>query len=361
VETSPASSNIADGVRSDPNSDLPPVSSGDDDGSTPVVVIVPVDSGSPRGGRKPKKGVGKDFDIGLAGPLVWYDSELSAPDAMSARPANNGSDERAMGFLTPGASTGLETMIESRGGGWLADVAVGEWHVGRVLTGRHFRGVSGPRFPNGIRVGTNSLRLVLKEFVATTMPPTVGRQHGPPAMLAHSVTAASKWQASPSESSHLRGGATREADGRVAHASFAASIKERSAPSFVVLHAPDAPSESRSPELKQFADLSAAEGSASLALVATLWAVPVTSPSPARGRDPRGTGASDRLDRATSRSRWREFVIGLDGAMNESYRDVRDNLYGNGAGATDGQRPAASPDDELRWHGPIIPAAGAMP
>jgi hypothetical protein len=293
AERTPTSPGSAGGLQSDPNSDPSSGGPGEEDGPTPVGPI-PAGPAPLRSGATPTNGGDDVIDIGLAGPLVWNDSDERSPAALFVAAADDSAVDDATNYVASGLSTRMETMIDSRNSGWMSYLSVSEWHAS-------------------------------------------------------------------SERSASRGAEARTADASRADLSPAASTSAARAPLFIVLNASDVSPEGRSPALEQFAELSPAEESSALALVATLWAVPAESQQTPLGVVAQSRGAHERLDSAMPPSGWRNYLVALDHAMNESYRGVRDLLSETGAQDTALGRPPAARDDEIRWLGPIIPSPEAIP
>jgi hypothetical protein len=286
-----ASAKPGGSVSSEPNRDPIPVDPEQgDDGSAPLGPTFPVGPGSPRGGNTPTNGGDDVFDIGLAGPLVWTDSQQSTSDPTVAAALSDDPAGDDASFVTSGPSTRVETSIDF-GGGWIAYLSSGEW------------------------------------------------------------------QESLPELTSWRGPAV---DHRLADFAPAASVTNDNPPLFVLLQAPDVQAASHSPGLEPFAELGPAEGSSALALAATLWGVASESQKPSLAWTQRSEAAADRLDGAAPGSRWRDFVIALDGAIDEACRDVRDELFPRTPHSIVGHRQAAAGDEGLEWHGPIVPAPGPM-
>jgi hypothetical protein len=127
-----------------------------------------------------------------------------------------------------------------------------------------------------------------------------------------------------------------------------------------IVHSTDVPMESSSAGLEQIAELSPAKESSSLALVATLWAAPSDTQKLSPGRDRPLDARNEGLDRATSLSSLTEFVIGLDEALEEGYRDAREGLFSSAARSALGQQEGGALEDQLEWRGAIVPAPGEM-
>ena len=142
-----------------------------------------------------------------------------------------------------------------------------------------------------------------------------------------SYLAAGGWRAGFSELLSAVGDQNRAPDGPSAALSPAASITDGKTPVSILLSTPGVPLQSSSAGLEQIAELSPAEESSSLALVATLWAAPSDSETVSPGWDRPVEGISEGLDRAASLSSLTRFLTGLDLALEESYRDAREDLF----------------------------------
>jgi hypothetical protein len=121
-----------------------------------------------------------------------------------------------------------------------------------------------------------------------------------------------------------------------------------------LLSGPDVSALTDPDSLEQVAELVPLPESA-LALAATLWTVPSDLPtSTPRWQSP-AHAAIDGNARANAASSWTLFVAGVDQALEQTYREIQENIpctqgrYANG--------DTTSPDEPLEWQGPILPAA----
>jgi hypothetical protein len=115
--------------------------------------------------------------------------------------------------------------------------------------------------------------------------------------------------------------------------------------------------ETSSNDDEHIAELSPLDHSASLALAATLWGTPAQSrlgPDPGSIR----SGATNRhLDVEPSTSSWKVFVMGLDQALEQSYRDVRLRLTAETGSTVETEQSRREAADRLEWRGVIVPVA----
>jgi hypothetical protein len=105
----------------------------------------------------------------------------------------------------------------------------------------------------------------------------------------------------------------------------------------------------------QIAELSPLDHSAPLALAATLW---ITPSAVRAGPEPvaRNSGATARrLDTVEASPAWKVYVMGLDQALEQSYREVRRGLSAEAGSMIERSRFEAA--GGLEWRGPIVPAA----
>ena len=100
----------------------------------------------------------------------------------------------------------------------------------------------------------------------------------------------------------------------------------------------------------------------SLALAATLWTVPSDSPTARVQWDLSAGKAIDPDARRASASSWVLFVTGMDGALEQASRDIRDGIFSRDGRPTGNGAPPGGPDELIEWQGPILPASqGGLP
>ena len=100
----------------------------------------------------------------------------------------------------------------------------------------------------------------------------------------------------------------------------------------------------------------------SLALAATLWTVPSDSPTARVQWDLSAGKAIDPDARRASASSWVLFVTGMDGALEQASRDIRDGIFSRDGHPTGNGAPPGGPDELIEWQGPILPASqGELP
>ena len=100
----------------------------------------------------------------------------------------------------------------------------------------------------------------------------------------------------------------------------------------------------------------------SLALAATLWSVP-SDFSSTSGRWDASTGKADDPDaRKASASSWVLFVTGMDQALEQTSRDIRDRILSHDGRRSADEGPPGGADELIDWQGPILPAGqGQLP
>ena len=129
----------------------------------------------------------------------------------------------------------------------------------------------------------------------------------------------------------------------------------------VLLNAVDGLIQTEPGDLEQVAELVPLPES-SLALAATLWTVPSDSPTATNRREAPAGKAIDLDAQNAMASSWVLFVTGMDRALEQASRDIRDRNYSRDARQAASERPASAPEELIDWQGPILPAAhGGLP
>jgi hypothetical protein len=129
----------------------------------------------------------------------------------------------------------------------------------------------------------------------------------------------------------------------------------------VLLSDPDLTIKTAPGNLDQVAELVPLPES-SLALAATLWTVPSDSPSSSvRWDASTGRPIDPELQKAATSS-WILFVTGMDQALEQASRDIRDGMFSHNPHQASNEGPAGAPDELIEWQGPILPGAqGRLP
>jgi hypothetical protein len=101
----------------------------------------------------------------------------------------------------------------------------------------------------------------------------------------------------------------------------------------------------------------------SLALAATLWSVPSDFPTASGRWDASSAGKADDADaRQAPASSWVLFVTGMDQALEQTSRDIRDGILSHDGRQSANEGPPGGPDELIDWQGPILPAGqGGLP
>ncbi len=94
----------------------------------------------------------------------------------------------------------------------------------------------------------------------------------------------------------------------------------------------------------------------SLALAATLWMVPTDSPTAEPAATPLSATTAPASGAETASSLTR-FVTGLDRALDQACRAVREEVNSRDHATTGSERDTRDSHELLDWHGPILPAA----
>jgi hypothetical protein len=124
----------------------------------------------------------------------------------------------------------------------------------------------------------------------------------------------------------------------------------------ILLSGPDMPIRKEPVGLAQVVELVPLQES-SLALAAALWTVPSDSPASFPGWNLSAGKATQPGGRRASASSWALFVTGLDQALEQTSRDIREGLHSRGSRRADNEAPPGGPDELLHWQGPILPAS----
>jgi hypothetical protein len=95
----------------------------------------------------------------------------------------------------------------------------------------------------------------------------------------------------------------------------------------------------------------------SLALAATLWTVPSDSPSSSVRWDASTGRPIDPEVQKTATSSWILFVTGIDQALEQTSRDIRDGMFSHNPHRAADEGPAGAPDELIEWQGPILPGS----
>jgi len=123
-----------------------------------------------------------------------------------------------------------------------------------------------------------------------------------------------------------------------------------------LLSGPDVPIATDQGGLEQVAELVPLPES-SLALAATLWTVPSDSPTSSTQWEASAGMAIDPDGRNASTSSWVLFVTGMDEALEQTSRDIRDSILSRDGRRAGNKRAPDAPDELVDWQGPILPAA----
>jgi hypothetical protein len=95
----------------------------------------------------------------------------------------------------------------------------------------------------------------------------------------------------------------------------------------------------------------------SLALAATLWMVPSDSPSSSVRWDASTGRPIDPEVQKAATSSWILFVTGIDQALEQTSRDIRDGMFSHNPHQAADEGPAGAPDELIEWQGPILPGS----
>ena len=100
----------------------------------------------------------------------------------------------------------------------------------------------------------------------------------------------------------------------------------------------------------------------SLALAATLWTVPSDSPSSSVRWDASTGRPIDPEVQKAATSSWILFVTGIDQALEQTSRDIRDGMFSHNPHQAADEGPAGAPNELIEWQGPILPGSqGGLP
>ncbi len=175
-----------------------------------------------------------------------------------------------------------------------------------------------------------------------------------------SYLGAGGWSALFSELANSVADLDRSTDGPAANDLERASVIDGKTPVAMLVSLLDAPGKLGSSGVEEIAELSPTGESSSLALAATLWAAPSDPRIISPGCDRPVEGRRDGVDRAASLSSLREFVIGLDLALEESCRNTRAELLPSALHGSLGPHSGAAGLDPLEWNGSIVPGPRAI-
>jgi hypothetical protein len=130
----------------------------------------------------------------------------------------------------------------------------------------------------------------------------------------------------------------------------------------VLLSDPDLTIKTAPGNLDQVAELVPLPES-SLALAATLWTVPSDSPSSSVRWDASTGRPIDPEVQKAATSSWILFVTGMDQALEQTSRDIRDGMFSHNPRQTaNDDGPPGAPDELIEWQGPILPGSqGGLP
>jgi hypothetical protein len=123
----------------------------------------------------------------------------------------------------------------------------------------------------------------------------------------------------------------------------------------ILLADPDVPIRTEPDRLEQVAELVPLPET-SLALAATLWTVPSDSPTSGAQSDLSSATATDSAAPLAAPSSSVNFVIGMDQALEQTYRDIREGMLYSHDGPPGIESPPGGEDELLDWHAPILPA-----
>ncbi|HEX3449907.1 MAG TPA: hypothetical protein VHS97_16755 [Isosphaeraceae bacterium] len=123
----------------------------------------------------------------------------------------------------------------------------------------------------------------------------------------------------------------------------------------ILLADPDVPIRTDQDRLEQVAELVPLPET-SLALAATLWTVPSDSPTSGAQSDLSSATATDSAAPLASPSTPVNFVIGMDQALEQTYRDIREGILYSHDGPPGIESPPDGQDELLEWQAPILPA-----
>jgi hypothetical protein len=126
----------------------------------------------------------------------------------------------------------------------------------------------------------------------------------------------------------------------------------------VLLGGPDMPVRTDPAGLEQVVELVPLPET-SLALAATLWTVSADSPAVGPRWDRPAGPDGDRAEPSQSPLPWALYMTGVDQALEQTCRDIRQGILSDRGVETGDEDSARGPDDLLEWQGPILPAAPA--
>jgi hypothetical protein len=124
----------------------------------------------------------------------------------------------------------------------------------------------------------------------------------------------------------------------------------------LLLSDPDLTIKTAPGNLDQFAELVPLPES-SLALAATLWTVPSDSPSSSVRWDASTGRPIDPEVQKAATSSWILFVTGIDQALEQTSRGIRDGMFSHNPHQAADEGPAGAPDELIDWQGPILPGS----
>ena len=123
----------------------------------------------------------------------------------------------------------------------------------------------------------------------------------------------------------------------------------------ILLADPDVPIRTEPDRLEQVAELIPLPET-SLALAATLWTVVSDSPTSGAQSDLPSATATESATPLASPSSSAIFVIGMDQALEQTCRDIREGILFSHDGPPGIARPPGGHDEPLEWQAPILPA-----
>jgi hypothetical protein len=127
----------------------------------------------------------------------------------------------------------------------------------------------------------------------------------------------------------------------------------------ILLGGPDAMMRSEPGGLDQVAELVPLPET-SLALAAALWSVPSDAPTTAPESDPPSGLATNPAKRPGDPSSWALFMTGTNQALEQTCRDIRDEIVSSRGRQPADENPSGGQDALIEWQGPILPAAHAV-
>ena len=129
----------------------------------------------------------------------------------------------------------------------------------------------------------------------------------------------------------------------------------------ILLADPDVPIRSEPDRLEQVAELIPLPET-SLALAATLWTVAADSPTSGAQSDLPSATATESAAPLASPSSSAIFMIGMDQALEQTCRDIREEILCSHDGPPGIDSPPVVQDEPLEWQAPILPAGrGGLP